>query len=59
MVKLRPATKADYDVLFELFCEIQTLHYETRPDIFKPAKKDKYFFEYFDRVIESKNRHVA
>ena len=43
-MKLRPATKEDYDVLFELFSEIQTLHYETRPDIFKPAKKDQFNF---------------
>ena len=36
-MKLKPAAKEDYDLLFELFSEIQTLHYETRPDIFKPA----------------------
>ncbi|MBW2410321.1 MAG: GNAT family N-acetyltransferase [Deltaproteobacteria bacterium] len=57
-MKLRPATKEDYDILFELFCEIQTLHYETRPDIFRPAKKDQLFFDYFDRVIESGNHHL-
>ena len=57
-MKLRLATKKDYDILFELFSEIQTLHYETRPDIFRPAEKDKYFFEYFNRVIESENRHL-
>jgi len=43
-MKLRPATKEDYNVLFELFSEIQTLHNETRPDIFKPAKKDQFNF---------------
>ena len=57
-MKLRPATKDDHDVLFELFSEIQTMHYETRPDIFKPAKRDKYFNDYFDRVLESENHHL-
>ena len=57
-MKLRPATKEDYDILFELFSEIQTLHYETRPDIFKPAKRDKFFNDYFDRIIESENHHL-
>jgi ribosomal protein S18 acetylase RimI-like enzyme len=57
-MKLRPATKGDYDVLFELFNEIQTLHYETRPDIFKPAKKDQFFYEYFDKVIQGEDNHL-
>ncbi len=57
-MKLRPASKEDYDILFEFFSEIQSMHFEIRPDIFKPAKKDKYFFEYFDRVIESANHHL-
>ena len=57
-INLRPATREDYDLLFELFAEIQTLHYETRPDIFKAAKRDKYFFDYYDSVLESKNHHL-
>lgn len=42
-MKLRPATKEDYNVPFELFSEIQTMHYEGMPDYFKPAKKDNFF----------------
>ena len=57
-MKLRPATKEDHDVLYELFSEIQTMHYETRPDIFRPAKRDRYFKDYFDRVLESDNHHL-
>lgn len=57
-MKLRPATKEDYEILFELFNEIQSMHFEARPDIFKPAKKDKYFYEYFDRVMQSENHHL-
>jgi ribosomal protein S18 acetylase RimI-like enzyme len=57
-MKLRPATKEDYDVLFELFSEIQSMHYETWPHIFKPAKQDKFFYEYFEKVIESQNHHL-
>ena len=57
-IKLRPATREDYDLLFELFSEIQTLHYETRPDIFKVAQKDQYFYDYYDKVLESENHHM-
>ena len=39
-MKLSPATREDYDVLFELLSEIQTMHYDGMPDFFKPAKKD-------------------
>ena len=51
-MKLRPATKEDYDVLFELFSEVQTLHYDGMPDFCRPAKKDKFFYAYFDEVIK-------
>ena len=57
-MKLRPVTKEDYDVVFELFDEIQTLHYEARPDIFKPTKKDQLFYEYFDKVIQGEDNHL-
>ena len=57
-MKLRPATKKDYHVLFELFSEIQTLHYEARPDIFKPAKRDEFFYDYFDKVIAGEDNHL-
>ena len=43
-MELRPATEKDYDVLFELFSEIQTLHYDTRPDIFKPLYMFSFMF---------------
>ena len=57
-MKLRPATKEDYNVLFELFSEIQTMHYEGMPDYFKPAKKDKFFYAYFDEVIKGEDKHL-
>ena len=54
----KPATKEDYDVLFELFSETQTMHYVGMPDFFKPAKKDKFFYTYFDEVIKSEDKHL-
>ena len=57
-MKLRPATKEDYDVLFELFSEMQTMHYVGMPDFFKPAKKDKFFYTYFVEVIKSEDKHL-
>lgn len=57
-MKIRPATKDDYDVLFELFSEIQTMHYRTMPEYFKPTVRDEFFFDYFDEVIENKDKHL-
>ena len=57
-MKLRPATKEDYDVLFELFSEVQTLHYDGMPDFFRLAKKDKFFYAYFDEVIKGEDKHL-
>ena len=57
-MKLRPATKEDYDVLFELFSEVQTLHYDGMPDFCRPAKKDKFFYAYFDEVIKGEDKHL-
>jgi len=58
-MELRPATKDDFDVLFELFNELQITHYKTVPDFFKPASKDKVFYDYFDDVIENVDKHLV
>ena len=57
-MEIRPATKADHDVLFELFNELQMTHYKTVPDFFKTASKDKVFYDYFDEVIENVDKHL-
>lgn len=57
-MKIRPATKDDYDVLFEFFSEIQMMHFQTMSGFFKPASKDKFFYDYFDEVIESQDKHL-
>lgn len=56
-MELRPATKDDYDILFEIFTEVQTFHFQAVPYFFRPAAKDKFFRAYFDEVIESKDKH--
>ena len=57
-MELRPAKKDDYDVLFELFNELQMTHYKTVPNFFKTASKDKIFYDYFDEVIENVDKHL-
>jgi len=57
-MNIRPATKTDYDVLFELFSEIQMMHYQTKTGFFKPAVKDEFFYDYYDEVIKSNDKHL-
>ena len=57
-MELRPATKEDFDIFFEIFSEVQSLHYDGMPDFFRPAKKDKVFYDYFDEVIKNEDKHL-
>jgi ribosomal protein S18 acetylase RimI-like enzyme len=57
-MELRPATKEDYDIIFEIFSEVQSIHYNGMPEFFKPAKKDKFFYAYFDEVIKNEDKHL-
>jgi len=54
-MEIRPATKDDYDVLFELFSAIQMMHFQTMTGFFKPAVKGKFFYDYFGEILESKD----
>ena len=57
-MKTRPATKDDYEVLFELFNELQKTHCKKVPNFFKHASKDKVFYDYFGDVIENADKHL-
>ena len=57
-MELRPATKEDHNTIFEIFAEIQSIHYNSMPNFFRPAEKDKIFYAYFDEVIENKDKHL-
>ena len=57
-MELRPATKKDYDIIFKIFSEVQSIHYDGMPDFFRPAKRDKFFYAYFDEVIKNEDKHL-
>jgi len=57
-MELRPATKEDYDIIFKIFSEVQSIHYDGMPGFFRPAKKDKFFYAYFDEVIKNEDKHL-
>ena len=57
-MEVRPATKEDYDIIFKIFSEVQSTHYDGMPDFFRPAKKDKIFYAYFDEVIKNEDKHL-
>lgn len=59
---LRPATKNDYDAVFALFSEVQNLHAQALPQVFKPTKKnqpDQSFQALFNKTLESSNKHLV
>ena len=57
-IELKKATEDDYDVVFELFSEVQSLHHDAQPDFFKKPEKDDLFREFFDRTLESEDQYL-
>ena len=55
---LRPATKDDYDAVFELFTEVQNLHAQALPRVFKPVQNDQSFRALFNKTLESSDKHL-
>jgi len=53
LIQFRAATAADYDVVFDLFSEVQLLHYDAHPEFFKTPSKDKFFRGFYDRILKS------
>jgi ribosomal protein S18 acetylase RimI-like enzyme len=57
-MELRRAAKDDYDFLFELFSESQNLHVQALPHFFRPPAKDKLFYSYLDKIIDSEDKYL-
>ena len=57
-MEIRPATKDDYDAVFELFSEVLNVHAQALPQVFKPAQKDQSFRKLFDKALESSSKHL-
>ena len=56
---IRPATKQDYDAVFALFSEVQVLHAEALPEIFRPPIKDEAFQRFFSGFQDSDEHFLA
>lgn len=50
-LQFRPATREDYDTVFDLFSEVQLIHASRLPNLFKAPTKDTHFQAFFDRVM--------
>ena len=57
-IEFRKATADDYDVVFDLFSEVQSLHHDAQPDFFKKPDKDELFREFFDKTLESEEQYL-
>ena len=57
-MKLRPATKDDINIYYNLYAEVQNMHAEALPNLFDPPKQDRHFQAYFDKIIKNENRHL-
>lgn len=58
-VTLRDAIFNDLDAVYGLFEQIQNLHVEFHPDIFKVAKNNSEFSQFFQAIIESNNESLV
>jgi len=57
-IEFRKATAEDYDAVFDLFSEVQSLHHDAQPDFFKKPEKDDLFREFFDKTLESEEQYL-
>jgi GNAT superfamily N-acetyltransferase len=58
-MKIRPATVSDYNQLCELFDEVDALHRETRPDIFRKPDGAPRSSEWVSSLISHGPRRVV
>jgi len=57
-IQFRAATAEDFDVVFALFSEVQSLHHDAHPDFFRKPEKDDLFREFFDKTLESEEQYL-
>jgi ribosomal protein S18 acetylase RimI-like enzyme len=57
-IEFKKATADDYDVVYALFSEVQSLHHEALPDFFKKPEKDDLFREFFDKTLEKEEHYL-
>ena len=57
--QLRRANKNDEDAAFVLFEEIQLIHSNAKPEIFREPEKDEIFRHFFDGVMNDPDQHLV
>jgi len=57
-IEFRKATAEDYEDVFALFSEVQSLHHDAHPDFFRKPEKDDLFREFFDKTLESEEQYL-
>ena len=58
-IKLRKATTNDRDDTYQLFEQIQNLHAKNHPELFKQAKYDNKFKEFYENLMNSKTDRLV
>ena len=56
---LRSACAEDVEAAFNLFAQVQSLHAEAEPDLFRPPDDHAAFAEFFFEVIEEPKQHLV
>lgn len=57
-ISFRAATPDDSDIIFELFEQVQNIHLDAEPNIFKPPVKGEHFREFLDKLFSDKGRYL-
>ncbi len=57
-LKIQPASRDDYDIVFDLFFEVQVIHAAAHPKFFRPPKKDEHFHSFLERVFDDPAQHL-
>ena len=57
-IQFRSATAEDYDVVFALFSELQSLHHDAQPEFYRKPEKDDLFRKFFEETLESEEQYL-
>ncbi|MEP3196618.1 MAG: GNAT family N-acetyltransferase [Lentilitoribacter sp.] len=58
-ISFRAACPEDSNIIFELFEQVQNIHLEAEPKIFKPPLRDKYFQAFLDDLFKDEEKHLV
>lgn len=57
--ELRPAGRHDLDAVYALYAQVQAMHADALPDVFRPPEKAAAFERHFEALLADPEQHLV